>query len=279
MQLRKFAVIGHPIGHTMSPYIHQRLFALQGIFPEYAAFDLQKLGGDFLRSFDGINVTIPYKRQILSCLDEIDPMALRVGSVNTIKITKGKMRGYTTDGVGCLKSLRHHGIETRGKILLLGNGGAARAIAFALFDDGATPELTIAARSRERGEELKKSLNRENIRVLTCSELLEEKTVYSLVVNATSVGMYPDISVSPVPKSVLERCQTLFDAVYNPRETLFLKMGRELSKNCIPGMEMLVFQGVCAHEIWYDARFSPQDLHTLCRDAAIETEKLFAKRD
>lgn len=130
MQLRRFAVIGHPIGHTMSPFIHDRLFSLTGHKPEYSVLDVPSLtqaAALHCARLTASNITIPHKSDIIPLLDGIDEKAKLFGSVNTVRVEDGKMTGYTTDGVGCKKALARYGLDFNGELLLLGRGGAARA--------------------------------------------------------------------------------------------------------------------------------------------------------
>ena len=275
----RFAVIGHPIGHTMSPFIHKRLFSLSGLSAEYGVLDIAELsnGIDALRKLDGFNITIPHKVNIIPYLDEIDDNVF--GSVNTVRCANGKMKGFTTDGAGCLKALHNHGAGFNGHILLLGNGGAARAVAFEALN--AFKSLTLAVRRRERGLELAADLlahkPEAEIEVVTFED--EEKSLkkYDLLMNTTSVGMFPNAGRSPVGESVVSRCESVFDAVYNPRETKLLQAASKLQKNVIGGMEMLVFQAVKAHEYWYGAEFSGFDVMKLCEDAQEKMNRLFAE--
>lgn len=148
MQLRRFAVIGHPIGHTMSPFIHDRLFSLTGHKPEYSVLDVPSLTQALpaLRTLDGFNITIPHKSDIIPLLNDIDEKAKLFGSVNTVRVEDGKMTGYTTDGVGCKKALARYGLDFNGELLLLGRGGAARAIAFEAVLTADAPHLDIVCR-------------------------------------------------------------------------------------------------------------------------------------
>ena len=133
MSQPKFAVIGHPIGHTMSPFIHQQLFAMRGLSFDYDVFDIppQELEQWIprLKEYTGFNITIPNKEAILPFLDEIDPTAAAFGSVNTVKVQNGRMKGFTTDGPGCILALERGGVSPRGNVLIAGTGGAARALA------------------------------------------------------------------------------------------------------------------------------------------------------
>ena len=148
MNTQSVAVIGHPIGHTMSPFIHHRLFRLSGIPLAYQVLDVPDLPAALpaLRGLDCFNITIPHKRAILPYLDGIDPAAKAFGSVNTVQVRQGKLYGYTTDGAGCRKALENHGLSFHGKMLLLGNGGAARAIAFEAAQGAGDFQITIAHR-------------------------------------------------------------------------------------------------------------------------------------
>ena len=294
MQTQHAAVIGHPIGHTMSPFIQKRLFQLSGIPMEYQVLDLPDLAAGLprLRELDCFNVTIPYKQAILPFLDAVDPQAARFGSVNTVRVEGGRLTGYTTDGAGCRKALENHGLDFSGRVLLLGNGGAARALAFEIAQCQRDPDLTIACRAasqpkavalaqevagflRERGD------RGFRIEVQTYEELEGlcgcgvPKPEYDLLLNATSVGMYPHAGESPVTGAVAARCHAVFDAVYNPAQTELLRLAGEAGAVTVGGMEMLVYQAVAAHEAWYGTAFQPQDIRQLCRDAQAELARAF----
>ena len=177
-------------------------------------------------------------------------------------------------------------------MLLLGNGGAARALAFEIAQERKDPDLTIACRKNSQpkavalGEELAAFLRQRGdrdfrIEVDTYEELEDfcgygvPKPRYDLLLNATSVGMYPRAGVSPVSAQVVGQCGAVFDAVYNPGETELLRLAKEAGAVAVGGMEMLVYQAVAAHEIWYGSKFRPEDLEALCREAQAETERLF----
>lgn len=292
----KFAVIGHPIGHTMSPFIHQRLFALSGRAPaSYEALDIppEKLAGSMpmLRQFRGFNITIPHKQAILPLLDGCSPQAEAFGSVNTVSIEGGKATGYTTDGMGCLKALHAAGVSLDGPCLLLGSGGAGRAIAFALTEACPQPQLTFAVReeSLPKTRQLCASLalyasklgKKGNYTALSYSAL-ESPTghgnalqTYSLLLNCTSVGMYPYGDRCPVSASVVSRCGAVFDAVYNPHETRLLEAAKAQGIPAVHGMAMLVWQAVAAQEIWTGAAFQTSDIEALIQDAAREMSRRF----
>ncbi len=279
MEPDKFAVIGHPIGHTMSPFIHKRLFALSGYSPSYEVLDIEDLSESVnkLKTLDGFNITIPHKRNIIPFLNKITDKARCFGSVNTVKLENGDMFGETTDGCGCRKALLNNGTNFYGQILLLGSGGAARAIAFEAA--GGDCEVTIAARNADKASELRTDILKydSSSRINVVDFVAEEssKKKYDLLINATSVGMYPAAGVSPVSRNVVNRCSSIFDAVYNPADTALIRCGRELNKKIIYGMEMLVFQAVAAHEFWYGGAFDGNDIIKICRDAQKEMCRIF----
>ncbi|MCH5353658.1 MAG: shikimate dehydrogenase [Acutalibacter sp.] len=285
-KMQNAAVIGHPIGHTMSPFLQERLFALQGLPLCYQVLDIPELSEQMetLRSLDCFNVTIPHKSNIIPFLADLTEKARLCGSVNTVRVENGKLYGTTTDGIGCRKALERHGLELSGNILLLGNGGAAKALAFETADRPGF-HLTIACRkeSFEKAKVLADSLadtarknGKRGFRIVleTYEELEADKTaVFDLLLNATSVGMTPHAGVSPVSEQVISRCAAVFDAVYNPEETELLRLAKKLGKETVGGMEMLVYQAAESHEFWYGSRFREEDLDKLCRDAAEELQR------
>ena len=285
------AVIGHPIGHTMSPFLQERLFALQGLPLHYQVLDLQLLSPNLetFRSLDCFNVTIPHKSNIIPFLADLTEKASLCGSVNTVRVKDGKLYGTTTDGIGCRKALLRHGLGFSGNVLLLGNGGAAKALAFEAAEEPHF-HLTIACRKESFGKAkvladsladyARKRQNRGFRIVLeTYEELEADRTaVFDLLLNATSVGMIPHAGISPVSEQVISRCAAVFDAVYNPEETELLRLARQQGKKTVGGMEMLVYQAAASHEFWYGAEFREEDLDKLCRDAAEELKQKFERQ-
>lgn len=289
MEIQRAAVIGHPIGHTMSPFIHNRLYALSGIQADYGVLDVPDLEAALpaLRRLSCFNVTIPHKSAIIPCLDGIDPAAQEFGSVNTVQVREGRLYGFSTDGLGCRKALEGCGLSLSGPLLILGNGGAARAIAFEAARAQRDFHITIAHRpgayhkAAALAEELAAFARRRGDRgflvTIDSYEELEQDTAkkFSLLLNATSVGMYPRTGESPVTGGVVSRCAAVFDAVYNPGRTRLLELAEECGVQAVGGMAMLVHQAVAAHEIWYGTRFDPRGIAALCRDAEAELEKKF----
>lgn len=281
MSKKKYAVIGHPIGHTMSPFIHNRLFKLAGKEAEYSVMDipcgeLQKSYKEILYKLDGFNITIPHKTAIIPFLSSLDRKAEMYGSVNTVD-TDGK--GYTTDPDGFIKALGAYGVKPDGNVVIVGTGGVARIMAFEAAKAGAN--ITIAVRHEDihmvsalACEILDKTIHPA---VSTCYidriEKLDKDI--DLLVNATPVGMYPNADNMAVNESIIEKSKVVFDAVYNPLETKLIKTAKKMGKTAIGGMSMLVWQAVESHRIWDGSVYDKKDIEKLCEDAAAELEKIF----
>lgn len=282
MKKKKYAVIGHPIGHTISPFIHKRLFALAGIDAEYSVMDIapEDLGTQFkdvLKNLDGFNITIPHKQHIIGYLDELDKKAGLYGSVNTVQNGKGSI-GYTTDPDGFLKALEAAEIPLTGRVVILGTGGVARTMAYEAAKAGCN--LTIAVRPDDlpavaclAGE---LSINVASAHVNTCMLDRIEDGV-DLLINATPVGMYPNVDACPVSDDIIKSSKYIFDAVYNPLETQLLKKAEAFGIKALGGISMLVWQAVVSHEIWNGSVYDRKDIEQLCRDSAQELMRTFQK--
>lgn len=276
MSIKKFAVIGHPIGHTMSPFIHNRLFKLSGIEAEYTKLDIapENLADEYnkvLSKLDGYNITIPHKQNIIPLIDEIDEKAKMYGSVNTVANIDGVAKGYTTDPDGFLKALDAAGITLDGRVVILGCGGVARTMAYEVVLKG----LPLLFAVRKDDVEIAKSLCNEientvkdaKVRFCLIDELSGDIDV---LVNATPIGMFPKVDVQPVSDSVINRCASVFDAVYNPLETVLIKKALANGAKAVGGMSMLVWQAVVAHEKWDGSVYDKDDIAKLCIDSAEE---------
>lgn len=282
MSKRKFAVIGHPIGHTMSPFIHKRLFELAGLEGEYTVTDVapQELPVKIkdLNQLAGYNITIPNKQEIIPFLDKLDKKAELYGSVNTVR--NGKSReGFTTDPDGFLKALKAENIPLAGQVCIFGCGGVARTIIYEAALAGC--DITIAVRPDDI--EMRDSLAAqvaekiEGARVSTCliSELEQSDLCPDLLVNATPVGMYPNVDAMPVSEAVVARSKNVFDVIYNPMETKLLKTAAAHGIKALGGMSMLVWQAVVSHEIWDGTVYNTEDINQLIIDSAEEMQKNF----
>ena len=280
MSKEKYAVIGHPIKHTMSPFINKRLFQLDNKEAEYEVFEVEDIEKDIekLKKLKGFNITIPHKKNIIPYLDYITEKAKLCGSVNTVLIKDNKLYGTSTDGIGMRLSLESHGLSFKGKLLLLGNGGAARAVAFEALDY--CDSLLVAARNPDSAkaftQELKAAFKNKEINCCSLKEIPDES--FDLLINTTAAGMYPKPEESPVGKDEIKNCKALYDAVYNPHDTLLIKMAESLGVKCIHGMEMLVNQAAAAHEFWLEGDFKPynrEDIYKLTKDSVSEMNRHF----
>ena len=256
-----YAVIGHPIHHTISPEIHNTIFEHSISNNIYIPL---KVNSEYLKSyikflrdnFQGFNVTIPHKKKIIKFLDELEENAERYGAVNTVKNINGKLIGFNTDGFGFTKSLELNNVNVFEKsILIIGTGGAARVSAFELLKKGA--QITIASRDRQKAEELKLELKAHfNDANISSVELIKLKESYHGIINATPVGMSPNIDLSPIDEFVLKETKFVFDMIYNPPQTKLLKMAKERGVKTINGLEMLFYQAIRSQEIWTGELFS-----------------------
>lgn len=282
MSERRFAVIGHPIGHTMSPFIHDRLFELAGERGRYTAVDIspEELPSCMkeLNGLCGYNITIPHKQSIIHLIDRLDKKAGLYGSVNTVR--NGSVReGFTTDPDGFLKALEGGGIPLKGRVVVLGSGGAARTFVYEAALAGC--DITIAVRkgSSAKGEalarEVREKLGVTGINTCLTDELDSSGYDTDLLVNATPVGMYPKTDFVPVSDRVIERSAGVFDAVYNPLETMLIRKARANGSMAVGGMSMLVWQAAAAHEIWDGSVYDNDSIDQLIEDAAAEMKKIF----
>lgn len=293
MKKHHFGLIGFPVTHTMSPFIHKELFRIGGIDADYRAFSLsaeelsQPQTQEKLRELDGFNVTIPHKKEIISILDQMDPKAELASSVNTVKRENERLLGYTTDGEGFLAALHAGGIQPGGKALILGSGGVSRVMAFELADAAYFPDLTICVResglssahalAESLTEKLKKEQKTFEVQVCLYEELHPEES-YALAVNGTPAGMHPNIhTIPPIPPELFKNIHAVFDAVYNPQHTPFLQKAREADCVAVGGMDMLVWQAAAAHKIWYGAQFDPEQIAEISAKAVIEMHRLFGE--
>ena len=237
--MRKFGLIGYPLGHSASARYFTEKFAAEGICGEYRLYEIEQIEAvkPLQTILEGFNVTIPYKKQILPYLATVSKEAAAVGAVNCVKIDReGLLHGYNTDVVGIRKSLE--GYDLRGaKALILGTGGAAAAVEYVLKCMGV--EVTSVSR-------------REGVGVISYAQVTSEvMTANTLIVNATPVGMYPHIDEAPqIDYSSLTEHHILFDLIYNPARTRFLELGAERGATTISGCEMFRQQAEASWAIW-----------------------------
>lgn len=278
MKTKKYAVIGHPIGHTMSPFIHKRLFQLSEIDAEYGVLDIspENLASEYektLKNLDGFNITIPHKQNIIPLINEIDQKAKMYGSVNTVSIKDNHAKGYTTDPDGFLKALGAAGIALDGRVVILGCGGVARTMAYETVLKGTSLLLAVRAEDKEIAKNLCKEItstvNNAKIDYCLLSQLQGD---IDTLINATPLGMFPKTELQPVSDEIISKCSNVFDAVYNPLQTVLVQKALANGSRAIGGMSMLVWQAVVAHEKWDNSTYDVKDIEKICIDASKELE-------
>ena len=237
--MKLFALIGFPLGHSLSASYFTEKFSREGIDAEYSPLAIKHMEelAPNLAKLDGFNVTIPHKQSIIPLLDYISDEACVIGAVNCVKVYDGGfLAGYNTDVIGIRKSLK--GVTLDGaKAIILGTGGASKAVQFALSEGDAE----VAVVSRFKG-----------VADLTYEDLTEELIAEcDIIVNTTPLGMFPNVDTAPeLPYSALSSKHTLFDCVYNPRQTKFLQLGATQGARTIDGMTMFEAQAEASWEIW-----------------------------
>jgi len=256
----KYALVGYPLSHSMSPQIHKKLF--EESKHANATYVLREITAEnfddqvrTLFEYDGFNVTIPHKISIIKHLDELDETAARYNAVNTVKCCNGKNIGYNTDVQGFLSSIKLLGASLTGNVAVLGCGGTGRMMAIETALAGGN--LTVAVRRQDfsaaqtLADDIYKLKPNANITITDIQALQGD---FDLISNATPVGMYPNINDCPISDNILKNVPFVFDAVYNPTETVLLKTAKSYGAKTLSGLSMLIRQAAAAHEIWYGDR-------------------------
>jgi shikimate dehydrogenase len=252
-----FGVLGNPIGHTMSPAMHNDLFSLYNIDAIYLPFQVKdedlRDAVNGLRAIGavGFNVTIPHKSKVIPFLDEVDELAASIGAVNTVVNKDGRLVGYNTDGLGFLKGLKAIVPEIKGKrILLIGAGGAARAIYFTLAKENPM-QIDIANRTVENAAGLIAECPYTiSSRAFTIEEAAKLVGEYDMFIQTTMIGMSPKLTEQPLSLQNLSEQTVVCDIIYNPLETSFLHEASERGATVQNGIDMFVYQGALAFEKW-----------------------------
>lgn len=260
-QTKFCGVIGNPVGHSLSPAIHNAAFRELGLNFVYLAWQVEAIGDALkglraLGNFRGASVTIPHKVAAIPLLDHVEETAQRIGAINTIVSDNGTLKGYNTDATGALRALREGGVVFNGQnVMLIGSGGAARAIAFALTADSSLAKLTVLGIDDGERTSLAKELRSQAASTvedfhLDQSSLRKILPDTNVLIHSTPVGMSPKVDASCVPASLLHRALTVMDIVYNPLETQLLKDAKAVGCKTIPGLEMFLHQAVAQFELW-----------------------------
>ncbi len=262
----KFALIGNPVTHSLSPWIHQQFLKQINRQGSYDLCEVKKEADlseqiDYFKknNYLGFNVTVPYKETIIAYLDELDLQAKKIGAVNTVLIKDNRLIGYNTDGLGYVKSLEAHTqLKKDARILILGAGGAARGIYNGL-KESAYLSVDIANRTLNKAEEIKETNPRGKTSVITLTEAEKKLNHYDLIIQTSSVGMKPNstaqlISLKNVSQAIVS------DIVYQPIETQFLKQAKEQGASVHYGHSMLLYQAEIAFNIWTGKKVSAAKL-------------------
>jgi shikimate dehydrogenase len=263
--------LGDPVGHSISPQIHNRAFEALGLPYAYIPLRVEARGlhsaiYTLRGGMVGANVTIPHKERALRFCDEISELSAAIGAVNTLYLRDGRLCGTTTDPIGFYRALNAAGHELDGgdDVVILGSGGTARTLSSALLLDKKCRSLVIAARSIDKAEKLVSSIRGLGEVKVGCVKIgsSESGEVFgkcSLLVNCTSVGMYPNVGDTPIDKSFFHSGMTVFDAVYNPGETRFLREAAGLGCRVKNGLLMLLYQGLESFRYWTGVE-APEDI-------------------
>ncbi len=265
---RVYGVIGDPVAHSLSPAMHNAAFHARGVNAVYVPFFVRRLP-DFLAAIRplgirGFSITLPHKEAILRYLDRCDPIAAKIGAVNTVAVRNGKLHGYNTDYIGVVRALQPH-MRLRGsRVLIVGAGGAARAAAFAVAQAGAV--VFICARRKKRTAELAKAVHGEMVQR---NDL--RRMQFDAIVNTTPVGMHPFVQDSPLQARDLN-CRLVFDIIYRPRQTRLLRLAARRGIQTVSGLEMFVAQGIAQWEIWTGQR-APAEVMRRAALRALEADE------
>ncbi len=256
-QTKLVGLIGYPVEHSFSPIMHNSAFAVLNLNWCYVPLPVhpERLGGAVagLRALGlvGANVTVPHKEAVMSYLDHVTPAAQAIGAVNAIVVREGRSIGYNTDWQGFLTALGEGDFDPQGKrAVVMGAGGASRAVVYALAQAGV--QVTVLNRTLARAQALVKDFSPLFPALPLTLQTLEEQTVEAhLLVNATPVGTWPEVNQSIWPQGLaFPGHLTVFDLVYNPRQTKLLQQARAVGAKAIGGLGMLVHQGAAAFELW-----------------------------
>jgi len=270
-----YALIGHPLSHSLSPIIHRSLFDISGRGD--FSYELRDFSPDTLyerltalmHEVGGLNVTIPHKQAIIPFLDGLHGDAAVYGAVNTVAAENGQFYGYNTDGEGFLYALKAGGLVLRGRVAVLGAGGAGRTCAIEAARKGC--DVVCVCRNAAAGEQLVRDIHM-MVPGASCAHTARFEDVQGdidLLVNATPCGMFPHCDDSPVDSAQLARVGTLLDLIYNPARTMLMQLAEEAGVRTAGGMPMLVAQAAAAHRIWFGTEFSDDDISKVIIHASL----------
>ena len=264
---RVCGLIGNPVAHSISPVIHNRLAGLRGDNLVYATFKVEAgnvaaaVKGAYALDILGLNVTVPHKQAVIDELVDIDGLAAAIGAVNTLVRTEGGFKGYNTDILGLDRELSDVGISLEDKcVVIIGAGGAARAIAFLCAGKKAS-EIYIMNRTLEKAQNIADAVNEYAKKDIAKAAGISECGSFDkkdyIVIQTTSVGLHPhDDETVVTADEFYENAAAGVDIIYNPYETMFMKLMKKHGKPAYNGLKMLLYQGVAAYELWNDCKIS-----------------------
>ena len=266
-------LIGNPVEHSISPLIHNTLAEALNHNLVYAACKVENsevlnaVKGAYALGIKGLNVTVPHKQAVIDALVEIDPLAASIGAVNTLVRVEGGYKGYNTDYIGIKRQLIEDGIDIKGReVIVLGAGGASRAITFMCAVEGAD-RVYLLNRSLDKAVALAQDVNtytgQDNVIPMQLNEYKKLAGKKYIVIQTTSKGMYPDVDSSPVEnEDFYDMIESAVDIIFNPATTRFMNLAMEHGARAYNGLEMLLYQGVASYELWNDVKV-PEEL---CRE-------------
>lgn len=254
-----FGLIGHPVEHSMSPVLHHTLADILGHEIAYVPFDVKRdlesaVKGAFELNIQGMNVTVPYKQDVIAYLTDIDPLAKKIGAVNTLVRCEEGYKGYNTDMPGLKRAMENDGVTIKdGSFYLIGAGGVARAVLLMLLENGAD-KVHILNRSVEKAKMLAEAMMGAYDTQVTYGDLQSYKTTVlegATAIQATNVGMYPNVDEAAIEDvEFYEKINVAYDLIFNPAVTKFMALAKECGKKSYNGLKMLLFQGIIAYEYW-----------------------------
>jgi len=246
-----FAVLGNPVSHSLSPVMHNTALSEVGYNGVYHAFKVKDIGeavsGIKALGIRGASITIPHKISVIEFLDKLDDTAEKIGAVNTVINRHGVLTGYNSDCLGAIKAILEKTAIKDKNVVIIGAGGAARAIGFGIISQGG--RITILNRTAAKGERLARHLGAE---FQPISNL--KKTGCQILINTTPVGMIPDTNVMPVQREDLDKTMVVMDVVYNPLKTRLLREAENIGCRTVDGVSMFVYQGAFQFELWTGKR-------------------------
>ena len=267
---RVCGLIGNPVGHSVSPAIHNNLARLTGKDMVYTTFKVERgdveaaVRGAYSLNILGLNVTVPHKSEVIDSLVDIDPLAKAIGAVNTLVRVDGGFKGYNTDILGLARELEDEGIELAdSKVIILGAGGAARAITFLCSSKGAK-KIYLLNRSVDKAQDIAHAVNthfnNEKVIPMNIADYADIPGDDYIVIQTTSVGLHPnDTAVVIDDESFYKKAAVGVDIIYNPAKTKFMKLIKAQGKKAYNGLKMLLYQGVSAYELWNDCKISKKE--------------------